>query len=238
MSGHSKWASIKHKKGAADAKRGKIFTQLGRAITIAARSGGDPEFNFSLRMAIDKAKAANMPKDNIERAVKRGTGELEGATIEEKRYEGYGPKGIAVIVDTLTDNSNRTVSELKHLFSKNGGNLEGSVAWQFEQKGIIYISDQAEKANDEEFLLEGIDQGIEDAQKEEDDLVLITEPTKLQVAKEWIDAKGLTADSADLQMIPKETIPLDDDAKETVEKFLEIIDEYDDVDKIYHNGEL
>lgn len=128
MSGHSKWHSIKHKKGIKDAKRAKAFTQLARAITVAARNGGDPTFNFSLRLAIDKAKAANVPKDNIDRAIKKGTGEIEGEIIENKRYEGYGPHGVAFIVDALTDNSNRTVSELKHLFSKHGGNLGGSVS--------------------------------------------------------------------------------------------------------------
>ena len=239
MSGHSKWSSIKHKKGAADAKRGKLFTQMGRAITIAARTGGgDPSFNFSLRMAIAKAKTGNVPKDNIEKAIKRGTGELEGARIEEKRYEGYGPQGVAVIVDALTDNSNRTVADLKHLFSKHGGNLGGSVAWLFESKGVIIVPDQASKADNDDLLLEALDYGIEDFQKADEDLIVITGPKDLQKAQEWLEKQKLKVESADLQMLPKETIPLDDEQKEQLEKFLEIIDESDDVDKIFHNGEV
>lgn len=236
MSGHSKWHSIKHKKGAADAKRGKLFTQLGRAITVAARKGGgDPKFNFSLRLAIDKAKAGNMPKDNIEKAIKRGTGELEGATIEEKSYEGYGPNGIAFIVDALTDNPNRTVADLKHIFTKHGGKLEGSVAWLFEQKGVILLQGQAAKAKDDEWLLRAIDNGIDDFQTEDDLLIAVTDPKELQRARDWLENGGLEIESAELRMIPKETIELDEATRQKIENIIEALEENDDVEKVYTN---
>lgn len=237
MSGHSKWHSIKHKKGANDAKRAKIFTQLCRAITVAAKTGGgDPSFNFSLRMAIEKAKAGNVPKDNIEKAVKRGTGELEGDVIEEKRYQGYAPGGIAVIVDALTDNSNRTVQELKTIFSKNGGTMDATVDWQFEQKGVIVIPEKGKEATNEELLLEAIDTGVEEMEDADGDLIITTDPKQLQKAQEFFSAKGLEAESADLQMIAKETMEMDTATAEKLEEFLEKLDENDDVDKIYHNG--
>lgn len=236
MSGHSKWHSIKHKKGANDAKRAKIFTQLCRAITVAAKTGGgDPSFNFSLRMAIEKAKAGNVPKDNIERAVKRGTGELEGAAIEEKRYQGYGPGGVAVIVDALTDNSNRTVAELKHLFTKHGGSMDATVDWQFEQKGVIIIPEKADQAENEELILEGIDAGIEEMEPVDGDLFVTTDAKSLQKAQEYLANHGLQAESAERQMIAKETMELNDETKETFNAFLDKIDEHDDVDKIFHN---
>ncbi len=239
MSGHSKWASIKHKKGANDAKRGKIFTQLCKTITVAARlGGGDPNFNFSLRMAIEKAKASNVPKENIDRAVKRGTGELEGSQIEEKRYQGYGPSSVAFIVDALTDNSNRTVSELKSTFSKNGGNLEGAVDWQFDSKGVIVIPGKADQAENEELLLEALDYGIEDFEQADEDLIVLTEPKSLQKAQEFLSSKKLEAESAELQMLPKETMELDDEAKEKLEAFIELLEEHDDVDKVFHNADL
>jgi len=239
MSGHSKWHSIRHKKGANDAKRAKMFTQLCKTITVAARlGGGDPNFNFSLRMAIEKAKAGNVPKDNIERAIKRGTGELEGSTIEEKRYQGYGPGSVAFIVDCLTDNSNRSVSELKSIFSKNGGNLEGSVDWQFDNKGVIVIPNKAGEAENEELLLEALDHGIEDFEAAEEDLVVLTEPKSLQKAQEFLASKNLEAESAELQMLPKETIALDQDTQQKLEAFIDLIEEHDDVDKVFHNAEL
>lgn len=239
MSGHSKWHSIKHKKGVNDAKRAKMFTQLCKTITVAARlGGGDPNFNFSLRMAIEKAKAGNVPKDNIERAIKRGTGELDGAQIEEKRYQGYGPSSVAFIVDALTDNSNRTVAELKHLFSKNGGNLEGTVDWQFESKGVIVIPNKADQAMNEDLLLEALDHGIEDFEAAEEDLIVITEPKSLQTAQEFLASKQLEAESAELQMLPKETMSLDEEAKEKILAFIDLLEEHDDVDKIFHNASL
>ena len=236
MSGHSKWASIKHKKGAADAKRGKLFTQLGRAITVAAKKGGgDPKFNFSLRLAIDKAKTGNMPKDNIAKAIKRGTGELAGAEISENRYEGYGPAGIAIIVDTLTDNTNRTFADLKHLFSKYGGNLEGSVAWQFEPKGVIIVSDQSVKAADDQWMLAAIDAGVADVETEEDDLIVLTEATKLQSVKEWLEQEGLSVDEASLVMAPKETLDIE---ANKLQPLLEALEEHDDVERVFHNANL
>jgi YebC/PmpR family DNA-binding regulatory protein len=238
MSGHSKWHSIKHKKGINDAKRGKMFTQLCRAVTVAAKAGGgDTNFNFSLRMAVEKAKAGNVPKDNIEKAIKRGTGELEGDAIEEKRYQGYGPAGVAIIVDALTDNSNRTFSELRHAFSKNGGSIDATVDWQFEQKGVIVIPDKGDQAENEDILLEGIDLGIEDMENVEGDLIATTDPKQLQKAQEFFASKQMEAESADLQMLAKETIDVSGEDIQKVEAFLEIIDENDDVDKVFHNGE-
>jgi len=237
MSGHSKWNSIKHKKGVADAKRGKIFTSLCKQITVAARKGGgDTKFNFSLRLAVNKAKMANVPKDNIDRAIKRGTGELEGMQIEEKRYEGFGPGGVAIIVDALTDNSNRTVADLRHMFSKLGGNMEGSVSWQFDQKGIISVPGQAAKANDENWMLEAIDAGIDDVDTVEEDLVIITPPTNLQKIQTWLEEQGLETEEAALHMLPKDTTKLED--SENLEKLLDALDEHDDVEKVFHNAEL
>lgn len=239
MSGHSKWHSIKHKKAASDAKKGKLFTQLARAITVAARKGGgDENFNFALRIAVDKAKAGNMPKDNIERAIKRGTGELEGAEISENRYEGYGPGGIAVIVDALTDNSNRTVAELRHIFSKHGGNLEGSVAWQFEAKGVIAVNGQADKADNEEWMLEAIDAGVEEVESDDGNLMVVTLPDHLQKVKEWLEEKNMEIESADLIMIAKDRIPIEKNVEEQLNKMLNALEEHDDVDKIYHNADI
>lgn len=240
MSGHSKWHNIKEKKGAADAKRAKAFTQLARLITMAVKKGGaDPKYNFSLRLAIDRAREASVPKDNIERAIKKGTGELAGEELSENRYEGYGPGGVAVIVDTVTDNPNRTVADLKHAFSKNGGNVGGSVAWQFEAKGVIQVTGAGEKANDDEWMLAGIEAGMEDAQGSDGDLMVLTAPNALQKVKEWIENAGMTVASAEAVMVAKETVPVaDEETKKSLQALIDAVEELDDVVKVFHNADL
>jgi YebC/PmpR family DNA-binding regulatory protein len=240
MSGHSKWHNIKEKKGVADARRAKAFTQLARLITMAAKKGGaDPKYNFALRLAVDRAREASVPRENIERAIKKGTGELAGEELSENRYEGYGPGGVAVIVDTVTDNPNRTVADLKHLFSKNGGNLGGSVVWQFESKGIIHIVGASAKAQDDTWMLEAIETGMEDAQADEQDLIVITQPQQLQKVKEWVEGQGVKIESAQIVLVPKEQMPVaDEETKKTLQGLLDALEEMDDVTKVYHNASL
>lgn len=210
MSGHSKWSSIKHKKGAADAKRGKIFTKLIKEITVAARmGGGDPDGNPRLRSAIAVAKAENMPKENIERGIKKGTGELEGVSYEEANYEGYGPGGVAVLIDCLTDNKNRTVADIKHLFERHGGNLgePGCVAWMFEQKGLIVFD--KDKVDEEVLFDLALEAGAEDVREEETEFEVITEPSDLESVKQAIDDAGLSYTLAEVTKIPKNTIKVE-----------------------------
>lgn len=239
MSGHSKWSTIKRQKGAADAKRSAIFTKLSKAITVAAKEkGGDPDTNFSLRLAIDKAKAANMPKDNIEKAIKRGTGELAGDVIEELYYEGFGPGGIAIIIKSLTDNKNRSAQQIKHVLSKYGGSLGGpsSVMWQFDQKGVIRLSAEsiADK-NVEELELQIIDLGAQDIIKEKDGWTIHTDMSDLQSVSKGIEDLGIEVDYADLEYVPKEFADTDKQAQEKAEKLFEALDEEEDVDNYYTN---
>ena len=239
MSGHSKWHNIAEKKGKTDAQRAKAFTQLARQITIAVKKGGaDANFNFALRTALDKAKEGNVPKDNIERAIKKGTGELAGEEIVQNRYEGYGPGGVAMIVDTLTDNANRTVSELKHAFSRQGGNLAGSVAWQFENKGVMRIEGAAAKATDDEWMLSLLDHGGDNAEADGADLIVLTAPAALQQTKEWLESQGMKAASAQWSLLPKELMPIDGENKAQLLKLLEIVEAMDDVEKVWHNAQL
>ena len=239
MSGHSKWHNIAEKKGKTDSQRAKAFTQLARYITIAVRKGGpDASFNFALRTAIEKAKEGNVPKDNIERAIKKGTGELAGEEIVQNRYEGYGPGGVAMIVDTMTDNANRTVADLKHLFSKMGGNLAGSVAWQFDNKGVIHIVGAAAKASDDDWMLQLLDNGGDNAEADGDDLIVLTAPNKLQAVKDWLETLGLKAASSQLSLLPKETMAVDGDVKTQLMKLIEAVEEMDDVEKVWHNAQL
>lgn len=239
MSGHSKWATIKRSKGAADAKRSALFTKLARAITVAAREkGGDPEINFSLRLAIEKAKAANMPKDNIEKAIKRGTGELEGGMIEEIIYEGFGSGGIAIIIKCLTDNKNRTSQSMKHILSKYGGSLGGpnSVMWQFEQKGVIRIANEnLANKNSEELELQIIDLGAQDIIKESDSWVIYTKIEDLQKVSKGIEALGIEVEYADLEYVPKEYTDVAETTKEKTQKMFEALDDDEDVDDYYTN---
>lgn len=240
MSGHSKWATTKRAKAIVDAKKGAIFTKIAKLITIAARKGGDPTANFSLRIAIDKAKSINMPKDNIERAIKRGTGESDGAQIEELIYEGIGPAKTQFIVKCLTDSKNRTAAEIRHLFSKHGGSL-GTVMWNFVQRGTIMI-EQAEindkKLTDENFELELIDAGAEDIKKEDEGMTIYTAPIDLQKTKQFLESKNIKTESAEVEYVAKEQANLTDDEKTHVEKFIEELDSNEDVADYYTNANL
>ncbi|MBI2338915.1 MAG: YebC/PmpR family DNA-binding transcriptional regulator [Deltaproteobacteria bacterium] len=240
MSGHSKWATIKRKKGAADAKRGQLFTKLIKEITVAARAGGgDPSGNPRLRTAIAIAKAGSMPGDNIERAIKKGTGELEGVNYEEVTYEGYGPAGVAMLVTSLTDNKNRTVAEIRNLFSKNGGNMgeSGSVGWMFEKKGVLNFD---KKTVIEDKLMEAaLDAGAEDIQDAEDSWDVVTSPADFEKVKEALEKAAFKPLSAEISMIPKNTIRIE--AEDTAAKMLrlmEALEEHDDVQKVYANFDI
>ncbi len=226
MSGHSKWHSIKHKKGAADAKRGKIFTKLAGEIALAARDGADPAMNFKLRLAIQKAKSANMPAGNIDRAVARGAGTAGGAVLEELTYEGYGPSGVAVIIKALTDNRNRTSSDVKSAFSKFGGNLgaPGSVAYIFEQKGVVVCKPEVDK---DEASLTAIEAGAADIDDEGDRLVIYTAPNDLEKVK---DALGEAVESAELDMTPTQTVAIEDEKKAA--SMMKLINQLDDLDDV------
>ncbi len=241
MSGHSKWSSIKHKKGAADAKRGQLFTKLTRALIVAAKDGGpDPTANLALQNAIDKARAASMPKDNIERAIARGSGAGEdAAAYEHIAYEGYGPGGIAVFAEALTDNRNRTASEVRHIFSRHDGNLAetGSVAWLFERKGVILVD--AQTAGEEELTLAAADAGAEDVALEGTSYEVTCAPEDLHSVREALEAAGIAVESAESTMLPKTTVEIDDEA--TARKVIRLIDaleENDDVQDVYANFDI
>lgn len=239
MSGHSKWSTIKRKKGATDAKRGKIFSKLIKEITMAARMGGaDPDANPRLRTAIAGAKAENMPKDNIERAIKKGTGALEGVAYEETYYEGYGPGGAAVYVESLTDNKKRTVADIRHIFSKSGGSLgeAGCVAWMFAKKGLFVF----EKAGiDEETLMEAVlDAGGEDIRDEESTLEVITAPEDFEAVKKALDERNLTYLLAEITMVPQSTVKLEDKEAEQMLRLMDSLEDSDDVQKVYSNFDI
>lgn len=239
MSGHSKWSSIKHKKGATDAKRGKIFTKLIKEITVVARTGGgDPDANPRLRTAIAAAKSENMPKDNIERAIKKGTGELEGVNYEESTYEGYGPGGAAVFIESVTDNKNRAVADIRHIFSKNGGNLgeNGCVAWMFDKKGYIAIE---KKAVDEDSLMEtAIEAGAEDVREDNGSFEIITEPDDFESVKEAIDKAAIPYIDAEITMLPQSTTNLEGKQALQMVKLMEALEDCDDVQKVYTNADI
>ena len=238
MSGHSKWHSIKHKKGALDAKRGKLFTKLIKEITVAARGGGDPDANARLRKAISDAKAANMPNDTIDRAIKRGTGELEGVNYEEITYEGYGPSGVAVMVDAMTDNRNRTVAEIRHIFGKNGGNLgaSGAVSWMFEKKGYIVV-DKAAKPEDELFEII-TDAGAEDLRDDEDSFEIITAPEDFDAVLDAVKKSGIEPQVAEIEMVPKEYKRLEGAEAKQMLKLMETLEDHDDVQKVSANFDI
>ena len=239
MSGHSKWHTIKHKKGALDAKRGKIFTKLIKEITIAARGGGgDVTGNARLRKAVSDAKAANMPNDTIDKAIKRGTGELEGVSYDEITYEGYGPGGVAVLVNTTTDNRNRTVAEIRHAFSKNGGNMgeSNSVSWMFNRKGQIVI-DAAQKSEDEMMEI-ALEAGADDVTSDGETHEILTSPEDFHAVLEAIKAKGIEPMSAELAMIPQNTIKLEGGDASKMLKLYEALDDHDDVQSVYANFEI
>jgi len=239
MAGHSKWANIKFRKGAQDAKRGKIFTKLIREITIAARTGGgDPASNPRLRLAIDKAKAQSMPKDNMERAIKRGTGELEGASYEEVRYEGYGPGGVAVMVDCLTDNRNRTVADVRHAFSKYGGNLgaDGSVAYLFSQVGELSYA----PGSDEDRIMEAaIDAGASDVVTNDDGSIdVLTAPEDYERVHDAMKSAGLEPENAEITMRASTMVRVEGSQAETLLKLLDVLEELDDVQNVYTNADI
>ncbi|HET9677910.1 MAG TPA: YebC/PmpR family DNA-binding transcriptional regulator [Solirubrobacterales bacterium] len=239
MSGHSKWHSIKHKKGAADAKRGKLFSKLARAVTVAARDGGgDPDHNPTLATAIQKAKDASMPKDKIQKAIDVGTGAgSDGAAIERVVYEGYGPAGVAVLVEALTDNRNRASAEIRHAFSKHGGSLgePGSVAWIFEKKGAIVV-DGGRYGEDD--LIGAIDAGAEDVQADEDKLRVICDPADLTAVRESLEGEGIEFESAGLAIEPKSTVEVKGHDAERVLKLLDALDDQDDVDEVFANFDI
>jgi len=238
MSGHSKWATIKHKKGALDAKRGKIFTRLIKEITMAAKGGGDPEKNPRLRTAVAAAKAENMPADNIKRAIQRGTGELPGVTYEEITFEGYGPGGVAVLVETSTDNRNRTVSEVRHIFGKNGGNMgtAGSVAHLFSKKGEIVV---AKSAADEEKLMNLVlENGGEDLSDDGESWAIQTEPSAYEAVLEAIKAAGITPEHSEVGMIPANYIKLEGQQARTMIKLMEAMEDHDDVQNVFTNADI
>jgi YebC/PmpR family DNA-binding regulatory protein len=241
VSGHSKWSSIKHKKGAADAKRGKLFSKLSRAIIVAAREGGpDPAANLALQNAIEKARSYSMPKDNIERAIAKGSGaDAEGSSFDTVIYEGYGPEGVAVLIEALTDNRNRTASEVRHQFSKHGGNLgaTGAVAWQFERRGIVLVS--AGDADEEDVLLAAVDAGADDVELDGTSFVITCAPDVLSVVREGVEAAGFTVQSAELAMVPKATVAIaDESTARRVLRLVEGLEESDDVQDVYANFDI
>jgi YebC/PmpR family DNA-binding regulatory protein len=239
MSGHSKWSTIKHKKGALDAKRGKIFSRIVKEITVAARmGGGDPGANARLRSAIAAAKAENMPKDNIERAIKKGTGELAGYNLEEITYEGYGPGGTAVMLNVMTDNKNRVVADIRHLFSKYNGNLgeNGCVAWMFEKKGLLTVE---KTAADEDTLYDiALGVGAEDVTDEGDVFEILTEPGELEKVREELEAKSIAYTSAEVSMIPTNVVKITGKSAQQLLKLLELLEDHDDVQSVYSNFDI
>jgi len=239
MSGHSKWHSIKHKKGAIDAKRGRMFTKVIKEITIAARiGGGDPDGNPRLRKAILDAKELNMPADNIKRAVQKGTGELEGGQLDELQYEGYGPSGVALIVEVVTDNRNRTVSEIRHVFSKNGGNMgeSGSVAWMFHKKGYIVIDKS--KGDEDTLMALAIDAGADDFTSDESNYEIYTAPEAFDPVLNAVKAKGIQTISAEISMIPQTYVKVEGKAAQQLIKLMEALEEHDDVQHVYANFDI
>ena len=239
MSGHSKWATIKHKKGKTDARRGKLFSKLSRAITVAAREGGpDPGMNIALANAVEKAKAESMPKDNIERAIQRGSGGGEGEQYESIVYEGYGPAGVAIIVEVLTDNRNRSAAEVRNILSKHGGQLAqpGAVAWVFERRGSIVVD--GEKYAEDDVMAAAIDAGAEDVIQDGDQFQVLTEPADFAAVRDAIKAAGIEFETAELTMIPKNTVKLEEnDARKTM-KIVDALEDSDDVQEVHANFDI
>jgi len=238
MSGHSKWATIKHKKAALDAKRGKMFTRLIKEIQSAARNGGDPDANPRLRTAILAAKAVSMPSDNIKKAIMRGTGELEGGQIEEVMFEGYGPGGAAVLVNVATDNRNRTVSEIRHVFSKNGGNMgeQGSVAWMFERKSQIFVA--ADKAGEDQLMNIVLDAGADDLRNDGDQWEILSAPEAHEAVLKALEANGIAHEEASIAMVPKNLIKLEGKNASGMLKLNEALEDHDDVQNVYSNFDI
>jgi len=241
MSGHSKWSQIKHKKANTDAKKGKSFTKIVKEITVAAKSGGgDPEGNPRLRLAIDKAKEVNMPSDNIKKAIMKGTGELPGTTYEEVMYEGYGPGGAAIMMDVLTDNKNRTVSEIRHILSKHGGNLgeSGCVSWIFDKRGYILVDKS--KVDEDSLMTIVLDAGAEDMKNDpkEDNYEVITAPENLNAVKNSISGNKIDISLAEVTMLPKNYVPLEGSAAEQMMKLIDALEDHDDIQNVYANFDV
>lgn len=240
MSGHSKWANIKRKKGKVDAVRGKIFTKIGKEIAIAAKNGADPNTNTKLADAVAKAKSNNMPSDTIQRAIKKGAGEMEGVNYEEIVYEGYAPGGVAVIVSTLTENRNRTAGDVRHIFDKNGGSMgvSGAVSWMFDKKGIIIVENDG-KINEEELMMQALEAGAEDFTAEEDSFEILTSSESFSEVRQKLEELGIPMASAEVTMVPQNYIGVtaEDDVKK-INKMMDMFDDNDDVQDVYHNAEL
>jgi len=242
VAGHSKWANIKHRKAKMDAQKGKIFTKIAREIIVAARmGGGDPANNFRLKLLIEKAKAANMPNENIQRAIQKGIGGSEGDNYEELRYEGYGPGGVAIMVTLLTDNRNRSAAEMRHIFSKNGGNLgeTGCVSWMFKEKGQITVSREETNISEDDLMLAALDAGAEDVITEDDRFVIYTAPDDLEKVRESLITQGIKVSEAEVNLIPENTMEISDaeQAKKII-KLIDSLEDHDDVQKVYTNFEL
>lgn len=238
MSGHNKWSTIKHKKGAADAKRGKVFTKLIKEISVAAKlGGGDPAANPRLRTAVDKAKGENMPKDNIERAIKKGTGGMEGVIYEEIVYEGYGPGGVAVLVEVMTDNRNRTVSEVRSIFTKANGNMgeAGCVAWMFDKKGLILYDSSVDF---DQLFEAALEVGAEDVAEEDGQLEVTTDPVSFIEVREALEARGFKYQSAEITMVPQTMVPLEGKQAESMLKLMDKLEDNDDVQNVYANFDI
>ncbi len=242
MSGHSKWANIKHKKARADAQKGKAFTKIGKEIIVAARQGGgDPNGNFRLKMAVQAAKAANMPNDNIQRAIQKGAGGAEGSNFEELTYEGYGPGGVAVMINIMTDNSNRTAGEIRHLFSKNGGNMgeTGCVSWMFNSKGQIILDREQVSLGEDELMLACLDAGAEDLKIEPDSVEIYTDPTELELVRQALLDDGIEVAEAGVELIPENTILVTE--KEQAAKLIKLmdaLDDHEDVQNVFVNFDI
>jgi len=241
VAGHSKWSNIKHRKSKVDAQKGKIFAKVSREIMVAVKQGGaDPVSNFALRLALDKARSFNIPNENINRAIQRGLGTTDADNFEEFTYEGYGPGGVAIMLDLLSDNRNRTAADVRHIFSKHGGNLgeSGSVAYLFDKKGLIIV-DRAEESRDEDaMLLLALEAGAEDLQVEEDSFEIITAPTDLEAVRSFLQEQNVNIASAELTMLPQTTVAVEGEVAENVLKLLEALEEHDDVKNVYTNADL
>lgn len=242
MSGHSKWANIKHKKSKMDAQRGKIFTKVAREITIAVRQGGtaDTTGNMRLKLALQKAREANLPNDNIQRAIQKGLGASDGANYDELTYEGYGPAGVAIMVEAMTDNRNRTAGEIRHLFSKYGGNLgeTGCVGWMFAQKGLFVIDKSETKCDEEELMLMALDAGAEDLKVEDDSYEIITAPEDFDAVQEMLAANNVKTSVAQISMIPQNAVVLQGDDIPKMLKLMEMLEDHDDVQEVYANFDI
>ncbi|MGI6606003.1 MAG: YebC/PmpR family DNA-binding transcriptional regulator [Peptococcia bacterium] len=244
MSGHSKWANIKHKKGKADALKGQVFTKLGRELIVAVKMGGgpNPDANFRLKIAVQKAKAANMPNDNIQRAIQKAAGEQDANNYEELVYEGYGPGGVAIMISILTDNRNRTAGDIRHIFAKNGGNMgeTGCVGWMFKQKGVLTIEKETLSLSEDDLLLLALDKGAEDVKTDDEDVIeIFTDPADFQSAKEGLEEEGIEFSSAEVSMIPDTTVEVTDpEQARLLVRLMDYLDEHDDVQNTYTNFDI